>query len=273
MHKFKITILLTFIFSFFLLTFFFCFSYAEADIARAQRLLLEEKYDDAVREADSLIDARSRKRDEVYYIKGLSELKLSRFNDARQSFERIISKYRRSGRLLDAYTGIGDSYFLEGRTDKALVSYNDAVNKFPDDKNISVIYYRIADCYRKAGSGDKADEYYNKAGRLSPLGFETRGAAPAASVVKRAEYQPAGSARRFSIQTGSFKNKRNAEKFRQKLSDQGYDARVEAYSGSGDGLYRVKVGGYSSKDEAASAASKLKRNGYNTSICDYNTCQ
>lgn len=211
-------------------------SYAASDIAYVEKLFLEGKYDKAADESGKLIDARSRQRDELYYIKGLSELKLNRFSDARQSFEDIIAKYQRSKRIFDAYLGIGDSYFLEGNTDAASRSYNELLNRFPNDNNIAVVRSRIAESNRKPKSEDRP---------LNP----------------------------FSVQVGSFKSKSNAQRLVQKLSRQGYEAYLAFPADAGDRLYRVRVGKLKSKVEASALAAKLKRAGYNIKICTDETCQ
>ena len=212
------------------------YSHAASDIAYVEKLFLEGRYDLAASESGKLIDARARQRDELFYIKGLSELKLNRFSDARQSFEDIISKYQRSKRIFDAYLGIGDSYFLEGNMDAATRSYNDILNRFPNDKNISMVHSRITESNKKPGSGNK----------------------------------PVGS---FSVQVGSFKSRVNAQRLVQKLSAQGYGAYLTLPVDSGDRLYRVKVGKLKSKEEALTLAAKLKRAGYNIKICTDEACQ
>jgi len=77
-------------------------SYAESDIAIVERPFMEGKYEKAASEAQRLIDEKARQRYEAYYLKGLSELKLGRFKEARESFNAVISKYQKSNRLFDA---------------------------------------------------------------------------------------------------------------------------------------------------------------------------
>ena len=211
-------------------------AYAASDIAYVERLFLEGKYDKAAYESGKLIDARSRQRDELYYIKGLSELKLNRFSDARQSFEDIISKYQRSKRIFDAYLGIGDSYFLEGNMAAASGSYNDILNKFPNDKNIAMIHSRIAESNKKPVLEDKPSRW-------------------------------------LSVQVGSFKSQPNAQRLMQKLSRQGYEPYLALPADAGDRLYRVRVGKLKSKEDASALAGKLKRAGYSTRICTDEACQ
>lgn len=254
-----------------------------ASFARAERLFLEGKYDSTIFETESLIEARSSQRDEIYYLKGLSELKLNRFKDARQSFDYVRDHYPNSKRELDAYLGTGDAYFLEGDAGKALGVYNEMTNRFSGDRNISVVYFRLGDCYTRLGLREKAEEYLNRAKKASPSSFEvkmgpiaesmpafSKSAQPAvmsAPKPKTEELPRIESGEPLSVQVGCFKNKHNAEKLSQKLVKAGYDSYVEIPVTLHDKLYRVKVGHAKSKDEAEALAARLKRAGYNTKIC------
>ena len=224
-------------------------SYAEADIAVVEKPFMEGRYDKAISEAQKLIDGRARRRDEVYYLKGLSELKLGKFNEARQSFETIISKYPNSGRAFDAHLGIGDSYLLEGNTESAIKMYAGIKEKFPSDKNIALVDSRLNDCRKK----------------IPP------DTAPA--VIENKTVPKNESTGYVSVQAGCFKNRRNADKLSAKLNKSGYKSYVELPAVAGDRLYRVKVGRMNTKAEAEGLAAKLKRDGYNTKICDENACQ
>lgn len=217
-------------------------AHADFDISAVERPFMEGRYEKAVQEAQRLIDERARQRHEVYYLKGLSELKLNRFKDARQSFEAITSKYKSSNRAFDANVGIGDSYLLEGDTASAARAYNEIKEKFPSDKNIVIVDSRLADCNKN----------------VKPVAPP-----PPAEMVQ----DPANG--HFSVQVGSFKNKRNAEKLSAKLSSAGYDSHVKIPTDTIlDRLYRVRVGKFTSKADADAAAAKLNKSGYKTKICD-----
>lgn len=262
-----------------------------ASFARAERLFLDERYDGVILEANALIDARSSQRDEIYYLKGLSELKLNRFKDARQSFDYIKERYPNSKRAFDAYLGTGDAYLLEGDAGKALGSYNEMMSRFSGDRNISVVYSRLGDCYTRLGLRDKAEEYFNKAKKAAPSSFEVKKGPtlenvpafsspaqpvsapapvpmPTSSPKPKSEDMPrVESGQPISVQVGCFKNKRNAERLSQRLVKAGYESFVEIPVTMHDKLYRVKVGRVKSKDEAEALAARLKRAGYNTKIC------
>lgn len=248
---------------------------AKALMADTERLFLEEKYDKVVSRANHLIDSRAANRDEVYYLKGLSLLKLKRFNEARESFEKIASGFQVSKRAFDAHIGIGDSYFLEENLNAAIKIYEDTLTRFHNDKNAPLVYHRLAMCHKKAGSGAKAAGYFNKLREAAPSSFEAR-------MTHDLDERPTGTVKHskpipgewyFSVQVGSFRNKTNAERLADKLSRKNYESFVEAAKDSGETLYRVKVGRYSQKEDAKKTASRLKSLGYGPRICTYDLCQ
>jgi tetratricopeptide (TPR) repeat protein len=268
----------------------------------AEKLFLEGRYERAANEAGRLIDAKAARRDELYYLKGLSELKSRRYKDARSSFEELLSRYPESALALDAHVGIGDSYLLEDDNGKAHKVYSEVLEKFPQSKNISWVYYKLGVCYKKMGSDDRARQYFGKVKDYSPGSFEARmipEIATPSSIAKekeqaapvRTNFLPAksnisprsgikesipeaarsatgGTRKTFSVQTGSFNSRRNAEKLMQRLSRQGYEARVEIPTGGADRMYRVKVGRFDSRAEAEAEAAKLKKLRYGTKICE-----
>lgn len=219
-------------------------AHAESGITYLEKIFLEGKYAKAVEEAGRLIDARASQADEAYYIKGLSELKLNKFADARKSFESLVNLYPRSKRISDAYLSTGDSYFLEGNKATALVVYNQMLEKFPNDNNALLVQSRIKDCGSR------------------PVISDTESAVR----VMTKDVPKGESAGFISVQVGSFKNKRNAERVADKLSRQGFVSYVEIPQGS-DRLYRVKAGKFQSSRDAEALAVKLKAKGYRTKIC------
>ncbi|MFA6142532.1 MAG: SPOR domain-containing protein [Candidatus Omnitrophota bacterium] len=217
---------------------------AESGVAYLEKIFLEGNYAKASEEASGLISKRARCGDEVYYIKGLSDLKLGKFADARKAFESLIDIYPRSNRASDAYLGIGDSYLLGGSSADALKAYNNMLEKFPNDKNTLLVRSRMKECGNRpaiTGTESAARVFTKDVPRDESAGFIT-------------------------VQVGCFKNKRNAERVADKLSHQGFEGYVEIPQGP-DKLYRVKAGKFQSSQEADIFAAKLKAKGYRTKIC------
>jgi tetratricopeptide (TPR) repeat protein len=259
--------------------------WAGSSVDRVEKPFMEGRYDVCIAEADRLIASRYGQMDEIYYLKGLSELKLKRFDAARESFQYIASKYASSRKAFDARLGIGDSYMLAGDLNSAVGIYVGMLDSFRSDRNLPIVYSRLASCYKGLGVKDKAEYYQNMASQSAPLSFEAKGqvatvqaraAAPKASV-PTSSMRPKdpeemdvvmATGQAVSVQVGSFKNRRNAEKLAKKLAASGYDSRIEIPVASGEKLYRVKVGRASSQAEAEALKVRLEAAGYTTKICD-----
>lgn len=211
----------------------------EATFSRAERMFLEGRYEKAVEEAEALIEARASNRAEVYYLKGLSELKLNKFKDARCDFNEILERYAGSKRSFDANVGIGDSYLLEGNTISAERIYEKVLADYPDDRNITMVRERLSRCGKREAPRPQANNF-SKDIDAAPDGY---------------------------IQIGSFKNKDNASKLADKLKRAGYDSYMETGVNSGDTQYKVRVGRGLSERDAEKLASRLKKDGYDTKIC------
>jgi tetratricopeptide (TPR) repeat protein len=255
-------------------------------IIQIQRMFLEGRYDKTVYEATRLIEVRSSQSDELYYFKGLAQLKLSKFKDARDSFDKIISKFPTSKKVSDAYIGIGDSYFLEGDTNYAIKSYNNALSVRSNDNNEPTVYYRLGMCYKKAGLIDKSEYYFNQVKSAAPLSFETQMISSHRSINIPSEFIASnqavdtvpsssltGAKDYYSVQAGSFRDKKNADRLVQKLSSEGCDSYIETSSTGGNKIYRVRIGRYSRRSDAEALESRLNRNGYSTRLCSNDACQ
>jgi tetratricopeptide (TPR) repeat protein len=253
-----------------LLCIFFCASgawAAELTLAEVDELFLEARYEKVVTEADALIDARSSGREELYYLKGLSQLKLGKFGEARASFEGLRSKYPKSSRGFDALVGVGDAYFLEGKANEAARIYNEVLSAYPKGRNINSVYYKLGDSYQRMGLNDKAQQYFGMAGSAASV-------ASAQTVALMTNITPRGGASSFagnclSVQIGSFKNSDNADRLSRQMGAKGYDSHVETVSDTKGTFYRVKVGRCVSRSEAERLESQLISLGHSTKICDY----
>lgn len=264
--------------------------WASSGISRVEQFFMEGRYDAALYEADRLIASHYGQMSELYYLKGLCELKLGRFGEARQSFNYITSKYPGSQKEFDARLGIGDSYMLAGDLSSAVGIYVGMADEFRSDKNLPLVYSRLASCYKGLGVKDKAEYYQKMAGQSAPLSFEAKGQAVVASTRAAAPKRPTpvsnitpknteevdvvmATGQTISVQVGSFKNRRNAENLAKKLAAAGYESHIEIPVSAGEKLYRVKVGKASSRPEAQALAAKLNADGYTTKICDGETCE
>jgi cell division septation protein DedD len=187
--------------------------------------------------------------------------------------------------VVDAKIGIADAYLMEGNANAAVIAYEAISAGYPQNRNGQSLFYRLAVAYKKIGQADKARSCMNKLMASAPLSFEVRMPQDPAGSTEKERYGAAkapedkryhtdDAARTvFSIQIGSFKNKKNADRIRQKLTGQGYDCYIDPPGGDHDRFYRVKVGRFGSKEEASMLARKLKKKGYATKICTKESCE
>lgn len=64
--------------------------------------------------------------------------------------------------------------------------------------------------------------------------------------------------RSYSVQAGVFEERKYAESFARKLRSKGYSAYIQDSSGGGRTIYKVKVGRFADKEEAAAIVRRLK---------------
>ena len=70
----------------------------------------------------------------------------------------------------------------------------------------------------------------------------------------------------YTVQVASYSNMNSANNAKRTLDRQYNDVRVESVKVKGNKYYRVRVGRYSSKNDAKKAASKLRKQGYTTRV-------
>lgn len=247
------------------------------NLAQVEELFMEGKYDRVVTESTRLIDQAAHGREELFYLKGLSQIQLTDYRGARNTFEYMIERYPRGKRPFDGYIGMGDAYFLEGKTPESITSYNNALSNYPDHKNSSIAYYKLGNAYQKLGNADKARDYYNRVKNSSPLSFESKMipdevSAPKSFLSGFIRPKEEASSRQdmsdyYYVQAGYFKNKDNAYRLNDKLKTEGYESYISTQTKVGVIFYRVKVGRFKTKSEAEAMAGKLKSGGYKTKVC------
>jgi tetratricopeptide (TPR) repeat protein len=251
---------------------------AAESLPQVEKIFLQGKYERVVSESSKLIDAGAHGREELFYLKGLGQMQLARFSEARQTLQYMVERYPKGKRAFDGYIGMGDAYFLEGKYAESISSYNDALTNHPGHKNAPIAYYKIGSAYQKLGSADKAKEYFDKVKSSSPLSFESRmipkdAGSPSGignavkSIFKPDASEVSGEGSYFYVQVGYFKSRNNAEGLTEKLKRKGYDCYLSTQIKNGSTFYKVKVGRFSTRAEAEAQAAKLKSNGYKTRVC------
>ncbi len=189
---------------------------------------------------------------DVLYLQALSLLKLGRGSQARASFRELENSFTDTDRKASASASIGDSYYYEGNFDQAAEAYRETLSKYPNSDQTTYITYKLKEMSSKSGSAS---------GSLNNLSAPYRGITAQPEPLKQngIEEMPF-----YTVQVGSFSKSRNANALIHKLNNRHYDAFVEREPSNG--LYRVRVGRFSSRADAAMIESRLKQEGYSTKI-------
>ena len=85
---------------------------------------------------------------------------------------------------------------------------------------------------------------------------------PRETPVEQAETTPEAAAGKFFVQIAAFRDRSSADKVVGELEGGGYPVKVFSEDGASGRLYKVRVGGYATRDEAASVAAVLNTKGY-----------
>jgi len=195
--------------------------------SNVETLILKDAYPQAARECEKILASYDRAaiKSKAYYLLGICFLKEAKYDEARRTFNKILHQYHRSKFCDDATLAIADSYLLAGDYQKARQSYERFLQDFSRSPLASIARMRLAT---------------HKEGRDAVSSY-------------------------FSVQLGCFSNKRNAEKLRDELINNGYQAYISELIS--DSLYRVRAGRFNTRLQAEFLEQRLKAEGYTTKIC------
>jgi len=222
------------------------------------RSYLREYYPATINLADQIInhDNNTRNREKAYYFKGLSLLKEERFEEARESFRKLVQFSPRSSLADESLMGIGDSYFIEADYDNSQVAYQNLLRSYPNSTLLNQVYYKIGRIFEKKGEWNQAKTYYSRLVSDFPESYE---ATLVKDTVEDNQFY-------FTVQVGSFANETNARRLRDQLKKDGYSAYL-AEKPNGQGVfYRVRVGRLKERADAEELSRLLRKDGFPTKI-------
>lgn len=195
--------------------------------------------------------------DELYYILGLSYLEDGNYLRASDIFEIILKEFKGSRFKEEAQLGLGDTYFLRGEIKKAEDCYKRITSENPRTKIKASVFYRLAQAGFKKGDTGQGKDYLDKLKAEFPLNLELR------QNKDLSVLQSEPGEIYYTVQVGSFSNANNAKNIVRELTVKGYDAYIEESDAK---MYRVKVGKFKTRQEAALMESRLSGEGYPTKI-------
>lgn len=227
------------------------------NLERVKVAFLNGDYKSAIVEGEKILanTGQSSGVDELYYILGLSYLKDGNLLRAEDIFEIVINEIKDSAFKDDAVFGLGDVYFLRGDFEAAQKYYMQLVKKDKKGKLAAQAYFRLSECALKEGDTAAAKEYLEKLKKDYPLAVQDK--IDGIAVDKDFFY---------TVQAGSFRKKENAFNLNRRLVKRGYASFIEASEDNGKTVYRVRIGKFTSRAQAAALEDKLKEQGFQAKI-------
>jgi tetratricopeptide (TPR) repeat protein len=227
-----------------------------SDLNTMKTYFLIGDYNSCINEGEKIIaNPKGQKdSDELYYLLGLSYLKVGNFLRASDIFEIIIKEYKNSKFKEDAMLGLGDVSFFLADYNKAKAQYEEIL-KNPKSSLKPAIYYRLSKIALKTGDTQTAEENLKKLKTEFPLSLETKNTE---GFVSDKIY--------YTVQVGSFSNIENANNLTQVLINKNYPAFVEEAKSKDKTVYRVRVGKFAERQKAEELEKKLIVQGYPTKI-------
>jgi tetratricopeptide (TPR) repeat protein len=193
-------------------------------------------------------------RGEVYYYRGEAQIHLRRREDARADFVRAIDA--KPPQPVDAFARIalGNLYYEEGADAKAVEQYAEAIKNPPAGLPLDQALLRLAVSLQRTGRFSAADKYFQHLIDRYP------GTQASVEALRRIHFDA------FTIQTGAFASTITAQGEVDRLRAAGLDGRMAKTMRGSQVLYAIQVGRYATYPEAAAAAQRISRTGFQAMI-------
>ncbi|MCG2711596.1 MAG: SPOR domain-containing protein [Candidatus Omnitrophica bacterium] len=212
-------------------------------------LILKENYTQALEECYTLQEnLDSSLKGELFYFQGVCCMRLGDYEDARKVFKNALSFAEKEDLSTELYMGIADSYFMRQEYSKAIVIYEQLLEKTKNDEAyLAALYYKLGKSYQKESEWAKTKYYFSLLEEKFPHSFEVE-------LVKKSSV----GGNFFTIQVGCFSNFKNAEKLQSDLKTRGYEVYITPFKGNGQQLYRVRVGEFVTRLAAEHIEAELR---------------
>lgn len=193
-------------------------------IKNVEALILEGAYQQAASECERILGGRPTSAVAVraHYLRGICLLKGGKYSQAREDFDLVLRRFRRSGFCDDATLSIADSYFLEGNYEQANAGYRDFLCNFARSELVNIAFTQQRLCLQEAnnpyfsvqvGCFSKKDNADKLRDKLIDKGFQAYVHQKSASDL-------------FRVRVGKFNGSAQAERLEKKLQAAGYPTKV-----------------------------------------------
>lgn len=240
------------------LALFSFYGFSDISIKDVETAVINQDYEQAKEIAIQLLSDESIKsqRNDIHYYLGLCNLRLGRYEQAREVFTELTKKKNGDNFRDKAYLGIFDTYYIDGQYEKALHSVNRLLKVSPKSEFLSLIYLKLARANLKLAHWYEARKYLEKITADFPDSMEVH---VARQLLNEKQY--------FAVQVGAFMDRQRAEKLTNELQKKGeYAYVVETVDQQSRTFYRVRVGQLVLLERAEKLKLKLSKEGYPTQI-------
>lgn len=183
---------------------------------------------------------------------GMAHLALKDYPAAKSKFELLATQAGLDSYKQEGLVGLGDSYLGMKNYEQALIAYDRYLNAFPNGKHTNHILNQKVQMFSAQGSKEAALQAMHQLATRFPDSFE-------AETIKE-QLSSDHASDKYTIQVGSFSEKRYALKLEKRLRKKGYNAYHLTTRRQNDLFTQVRVGHYTTRSFAQSIAEKLKMN-------------
>lgn len=220
-------------------------------------LYLKGNYDEVIRLGRTLNFYSSQPEivKALYYV-GVSLLVEKRFIEARRYLEAVEKNDKGKELAASAALRIADSYHLEGKNKQALQLYESFTRNYPSSSLLPSAYKKLFEVCQASGDFKQADECRRTLLSQYPSSIEAQ---QLGGEEEKPDY--------FTIQVGAFFDENNARRLKLELEVLGYKPAIIEAKEEKTVLYKVRLGQFKTRAEAAYVAGQLEARGYPARIC------
>jgi tetratricopeptide (TPR) repeat protein len=186
---------------------------------------------------------------EAYYYLG----RLSLAPDSAISYYRmVITKYPQSRYADVAHLEIAKIHFARKDFNNTIIILNQLLRTFPDTGAKDEVLFWLGVSYISNGNKEEGTRILQELRKTYPKSVWSE---RTLRVIPGAE--PAVGQAYFTVQVGSYRDKKNAETFAGEIHNQGFDVQVVEAFVKGNTYFRVWVGKFASREDADTFSLKL----------------
>jgi len=228
------------------------------ELPPAGNTLLKSGYDAYARGDDEAVDSsmtsflsqygKSNRADEAYFLRGLAKYRQKDLPSARADLSEAVARSRNGELRGKAMLSLADLYYDTGEIEVAVNMYRQSLNELPKGRPpADNALYGLGRALQCRGNWKEADAQFHL------LAHYFRDSELAAIAARRA------GCTYWTVQTGAFSGKANAEKAALRLRQQNLPAEVKLSRTGKSPMFVVQVGKYETYDQAADRLPDIRR--------------